>query len=68
MSKTKEYQARAAEALVDLDNATNERDRARVRRSHGVWLRLIANVDEAAARVAARTPPKVKAAKAGLFK
>ena len=53
MTKTEEYKARAAEALVDLDNATNERDRDRFRRSHGVWLRLIANVDEAAARIAA---------------
>lgn len=71
MSTAKEYQAKAKEAQAQLGAATSEGERVRLRRAHGVYLKLAANVDEAAARVAARAPVVKKPAKkigTGLFK
>lgn len=71
MSTAADYEAQAAEALVQLGEAKTEAERARLRRAHGVYKKLAANVSEAAARVAARTPPVKKAQKktaTGLFK
>jgi len=71
MSTAADYEAQAAEALVQLGEAKTEAERARLRRAHGVYKKLAANVSEAAARVAARTPPVKKAHKktaTGLFK
>ena len=60
MSTAKEYEAKAAEALTQLGEAKNEAERNRLRRAHGVYLKLAANVDESAARIAARKPPEPK--------
>jgi len=60
MSTTEDYQAKAAEALVQLGEAKTESERNRLRRAHGVYLRLAANVGESAARIAARRPPEPK--------
>jgi hypothetical protein len=71
MSTTEDYQAKAAESLVQLGEAKSEAERNRLRRAHGVYLKLAANVDQAAARTAARKPPAIKPAKkvgTGLFK
>lgn len=71
MSTVKEYQAKAAEALAQLGEAKNEAERNRLRRAHGVYLKLALNVDQAAARIAARKPVEKKPAKktgTGLFK
>jgi len=72
MSTTaKEYDKMAKEALSQLAEAKTEADRARLRRAHGVYRKLSANVGEAAARVAARAPAKIRPVKkvaTGLFK
>lgn len=71
MSTAADYEAQAAEALVQLGEAKTEAERARLRRAHGVYKKLAANVGEAAARAAARTPPAKKPHKktgTGLFK
>lgn len=71
MSTAEEYQAKAAEALVQLGEAKSEAERTRLRRAHGVYLKLAAHGEEADARAAARkpTPPKPKKhLGTGLFK
>ncbi|HEY0446317.1 MAG TPA: hypothetical protein VGD19_07665 [Allosphingosinicella sp.] len=56
MSTAEDYEAKAAEALVQLGEAKSEGERVRLRRARGVYLRLAANVGEDAARAAARKP------------
>ena len=71
MSTAQDYKAKAAEALAQLAEAKTEAERNRLRRAHGVYLKLSANVGEAAARVAARPAPATKPHKkvsTGLFK
>jgi len=71
MSTAKDYEAQAADALMQLGEAKSEAERNRLRRAHGVYLKLAANVDQAAARIAARKPVEKKAPKkvsTGLFK
>ncbi|MBA3677416.1 MAG: hypothetical protein H0W74_08445 [Sphingosinicella sp.] len=71
MSTAAEYEAKAKEALAQLESATSEGERSRLRRARGVYLKLAANVGESAARVAARAPAVRKAPKkigTGLFK
>jgi hypothetical protein len=71
MSTAKEYEAKAKEAQTQLDAATSEAERSRLRRARGVYLKLAANVDQAAARIAARVAVVKKPAKkigTGLFK
>jgi hypothetical protein len=71
MSTAKEYEAQAADALAQLGEAKSEGERSRLRRAHGVYLKLAANVEQAAARVAARKPVEKKQPKkigTGLFK
>lgn len=72
MSTADEYSAKAAETLVQLEAATNEAERVRLRRARGVYLKLATHGAEAAARAAARPPAKIKVEKksagTGLFK
>ena len=72
MSTAEDYQAKAADALVQLGAATSEAERVRLRRARGVYLRLASHGAEAAARAAMRPPPKIAPEKkkigTGLFK
>ena len=71
MSTAEDYQAKAAETLVQLGEAKSEGERNRLRRAHGVYLKLATHGAEAAARAEMRPPP-VKSTKknygTGLFK
>ncbi len=71
MSSAEDYQAKAAETLVQLGEAKTEAERNRLRRAHGVYLKLATHGEEAAARAAMR-PVETKMAKknygTGLFK
>jgi hypothetical protein len=40
MSSSEDYQAKADEALKAIEAATSEAERARLRRSHGVYMKL----------------------------
>ena len=57
MSTPEDYQAKAAETLVQLEAATNEAERVRLRRAHGVYLKLSTHGAEAAARAEMRPAP-----------
>jgi hypothetical protein len=48
MAGIEEYQAKATQSALDLEEATTERDRAHHRRAISVWKRLIANSTAAA--------------------
>lgn len=71
MSTAEDYQAKAAETLVQLNEAKSESERNRLRRTHGVYLKLASHGAEAAERAAMR-PASQKSAKknygTGLFK
>lgn len=60
MTTSKDYMAKAADALVQLGESKNEAERTRLRRAHGVYLRLSRHEAEAAERAAAGPPPKIK--------
>lgn len=60
MSSTKEYQAKAKETLAQIAEATSEGERARLRRTYGVYRRLAAHEGEAAERAAMRPAPRIK--------
>ena len=60
MSTSEDYQAKAAEALAQLSEAKTEAERSRLRRAHGVYLKLASHGEEAAARAAAKAPPRIK--------
>lgn len=60
MSTAEDYQAKAAEALVQLGEATSEAERSRLRRAHGVYLKLSTHGAEAAARAEMRPLPKIR--------
>jgi hypothetical protein len=64
MSTAEDYQAKAAEALAQLGEAKSEAERTRLKRAHGVYLRLSTHGEEAAARAAARPPARIKPEKA----
>ncbi len=64
MSSAEDYQAKAAEALVQFGEAKTEAERSRLRRAHGAYLRLSTHGAEAAERAAAKAPPKIKPEKA----
>ena len=71
MSTAEDYQAKAADTLAQLGEAKTEAERSRLRRAHGVYLKLATHGAEAAARAAARPAPKPRAEKSrptGLFK
>ena len=70
MSTRKDYKAMSGEALVQLAEAKTEAERTRLRRAHGVYLKLSNHGAEAAARGEARparriVPEKPVAAKPG---
>jgi hypothetical protein len=60
MSSAEDYQAKAAETLVQLGEATNEAERVRLRRAHGVYLKLSTHGAEAAERAAMKPLPKIR--------
>lgn len=65
MSTTpQEYEAKAAEALVQLADAKNDAERTRLKRAHGAYLKLATHGAEAAERAAARPLPRIKPEKA----
>lgn len=59
MSTAEDYQAKAAEALVQLGEAKSEAERTRLRRAHGVYLKLSTHGAEAAERAAAKPPKRI---------
>jgi hypothetical protein len=59
MSTSEDYKAKAAEALVQLAEAKTEAERTRLRRAHGVYLKLSTHGAEAAARAEARPPKRI---------
>ena len=66
-----DYQAKAAETLVAIGEAEAGAERNRLKRAHGVYLKLSTHDAEAAARAAARPEPKKSMKKTygtGLFK
>jgi hypothetical protein len=54
-----DYLAKAADTLVQLEAATNEAERVRLRRAHGVYLKLSTHGAEAAARAAMGPAPRI---------
>jgi hypothetical protein len=60
MSTAEDYQAKAAEALLQLGEAKTEAERSRLRRSHSVYVKLSTHGEEAAARAAMRPPGRIK--------
>ena len=70
-SSPEDYTAKAAETLVAIGEAKTEAERTRLKRAHGVYLKLSTHDAEAAARAAARPEPKKSPKKnygTGLFK
>lgn len=60
MSTTPEdYLAKAEEALVQLAEAKTESERMRLRRAHGVYLKLSTHGAEAAERLAMAPPKRI---------
>jgi hypothetical protein len=55
-----DYQAKAAETLVELAAATTEAERHRLKRAHGAYLRLSTHGAEAAERSAMKPPPRIR--------
>ena len=64
MSTSEDYQAKAAEALAQLGEAKTEAERSRLRRAHGVYMKLSTHGAEAAERAAAKPPRKITPEKA----
>ncbi len=60
---TEDYAAKAADALAQLNEATSEGERTRLRRAHGAYMKLSRHGAEAAERAAAAPSPKIKAEK-----
>ena len=58
-----EYLAKAAEALAQLETATGEAERARLKRAHGVYLKLSTHGAEAAERAAMGPAPRIRSEK-----
>lgn len=60
MAGTREdYEAKAADALAQLETATSEAERQRLKRAHGCFLKLASHGEEAAARAAMRPPGRI---------
>ena len=64
MSTSEDYQAKAADALKQMETATSDAERSRLRRSHGVYLKLASHGAEAAERAAAKPPKRIVPEKA----
>jgi hypothetical protein len=61
MSTTpEEYQAKAAEALAQLAEATSETERSRLKRAHGVYLKLSTHGAEAAERAQVKPEGRIR--------
>ena len=61
MSMTAEdYRAKAAETLAQLETATSEAERMRLRRAHGAYLKLSTHGAEAAARAEMAPSPRIR--------
>ncbi|HET9427325.1 MAG TPA: hypothetical protein VFO69_03105 [Allosphingosinicella sp.] len=60
MATPEEYQAKAAEALMQLGEAKGDAERTRLKRAHGVYLKLSTHGAEAAERAAMRPAPKIR--------
>ena len=60
MPTPEEYQAKAADALVQLADAKSDSERLRLKRAHGVYLKLATHGAEATERAAARPAPKIR--------
>jgi len=56
----KDYLAKAADTLVQLGAATSEAERVRLRRAHGVYLKLSTHGAEAAARAQLKPEPRIR--------
>lgn|GEM_PF-1320336 len=54
-----EYRAKAKETLAQLKEAKSEAERVRLRRAHGVYLKLSTHGAEAAARAAMAPAPRI---------
>lgn len=63
MPTKEDYAAKAADALVQLGDAKSESERTRLRRAHGVYMKLSRHGDEAAERAAIGPGPKIKSEK-----
>lgn len=59
MPTPEEYRARAKATLVELAEAKTEADRTRLKRAHGVYLRLSTHESEAATRAAMGPTPRI---------
>lgn len=59
MSTAKDYKAQAATALAQLGEAKTEAERNRLKRAHGVYLRLSNHQAEAAERAVMAPPPRI---------
>ena len=59
MSSSADYLAKAEETLKQIETATSEAERSRLRRTHGVYLKLANSGAEAAARAAAAPPKRI---------
>jgi hypothetical protein len=55
-----DYQAKAADTLVQLAAATTEAERHRLKRAHGAYLRLSTHGAEAAERSAMKPAPRIR--------
>ena len=55
-----EYLAKAADAEAQLADAKTDAERTRLRRAHGVYLKLATHGAEAAERAAMRPAPKIR--------
>ncbi|MGZ8281404.1 MAG: hypothetical protein ACXWUN_00465 [Allosphingosinicella sp.] len=55
-----EYLAKAELALAQLAEAKTDAERTRLRRAHGVYLKLSSHGAEAAERAATRAAPKIR--------
>lgn len=60
MATPEEYQAKAAETLVQLGDAKSDSERTRLKRAHGAYLKLATHGAEAAERAAMRPAPRIR--------
>jgi hypothetical protein len=60
MSSAEDYQAKAADALAQLNEAKSDAERSRLRRAHSAYSKLATHGAEAAARAAIKAPPRIK--------
>jgi hypothetical protein len=59
MTTPQEYRAKAEAVLVELAEAKSESERTRLKRAHGVYLRLSTHQAEAAERAVMAPPPRI---------